>query len=1141
MDRPVPTPRPVASPFPPIHFTPANRWTRIDGQDYAVITEAESMEPFFMSLVSAADHWFFCASSGALTAGRRSPDSALFPYLTVDKILDNWNTTGPWTALVCEGVMWNPFRPSIALLTPARRRLLKSVTGDELRFEETHTTLGLRFSYRWRLSENFGFVRFAKLENVGDRPRGLKLVDGLDSLMPPGVNSRFHLHFSCLTDAYKLSELEAGGRLFIHRLAAGITDKPVPLENLLATTVWTAGLGEGPVFLSRPDAESFLRRLGTKPVDRVRGQRGAMFMAREMTLEAGKSAEWLMVADIGQSQADTSRLLQDLSDPAALEAALLEDLARGREKLVDLVAAADGIQRTGDRDSDLHHYHNVVCNIMRGGVPAEGYQVRRSSFIHYLTCNNTEVAKRQAAWLAELPDAIERADLLQLASATGDADLRRLSEEYLPFTLSRRHGDPSRPWNFFDIRLKDEAGSPILHYEGNWRDIFQNWEALAWSHPGFLPAFIRKFLNASTIDGYNPYRITSEGVDWEAPDEHDPWSSIGYWGDHQIVYLLKLLELQAEVDPGEITLQLDARTFVHAAVPYRLKGWEATLADPRHTVDFDLQAHRRAMQERDRLGGDGLLRRDADGRLCHATLLEKLLIPAAAKLSNLVPGGGIWLNTQRPEWNDANNALAGCGLSVVTAAHLHRYLAFLGRKVRAAGQARVSMSRPLADWISTLADLFEDPRWQAGDPRPGDRFELVSGVGRAGEAYRNQVAAESPGDPGQVETGEVIRFIDRALEALSRTLHANRRKDGLYESYNTLSVDREARTMDVGRLPLMLEGQVAMLNSGLLPTKEALRLLEALPTSALYCPRHRSYLLYPDRELPRFLETNRISRRQLEEVPILVKMIARSDERLVIADPLGGYRFHPSLENAYSLASCLETLGRDPALAADLDRDRDRIHRLYEDVFRHQSFTGRSGSMFGYEGLGCIYWHMVSKLMLAAQETALSAAEADEETRSRLVRAYYGIQAGLGFRKTAREYGAFPAEPYSHSTSFSGARQPGLTGQVKEGILCRLGELGVRFRSGRLTFRPRLLRSAEFDGDDADTHDRLFFTICRIPVHYHRRPDRDDALARVTQVDGTESSFEGAMLDAAMTREVVLQTGRVSAIDVEIPSCWLVT
>lgn len=124
--------------------------------------------------------------------------------------------------------------------------------------------------------------------------------------------------------------------------------------------------------------------------------------------------------------------------------------------------------------------------------------------------------------------------------ATEDADLIRLTAEYLPLKFSRRHGDPSRPWNRFSINLRDEnTGDKILDYEGNWRDIFQNWEALAYSYPEYIDGMIFKFLNASTFDGYNPYRVTKGGFDWEVIEPDDPWSYIGYWGDHQIIYLQK--------------------------------------------------------------------------------------------------------------------------------------------------------------------------------------------------------------------------------------------------------------------------------------------------------------------------------------------------------------------------------------------------------------------------------------------------------------------------------------------------------------------------------------------------------------------------------------------------------------------------
>ena len=58
-------------------------------------------------------------------------------------------------------------------------------------------------------------------------------------------------------------------------------------------------------------------------------------------------------------------------------------------------------------------------------------------------------------------------------------------------------------------------------------------------------------------------------------------------------------------------------------------------------------------------------------------LTAKLLQLVIAKAANLVPGGGVWMNTQRPEWNDANNALAGWGLSMVTTCYMERMLKFL--------------------------------------------------------------------------------------------------------------------------------------------------------------------------------------------------------------------------------------------------------------------------------------------------------------------------------------------------------------------------------------------------------------------------------------------------------------------------------
>lgn len=1128
-----------------IGFQPSNEWTTESGKDYVVINELESFEPFFLNIVGPGNQWLFCGSNGALSAGRQSSETALFPYYTVDKIMDNWNTTGPWTAIVCDEKLWNPFRPSIALLTPSQRRIMKSPLGDEVVFDELHKDLSLRFTYRWQFSNKYGFVRRAKLTNEGSESKTMRLVDGLDNFLPSGVDSRMQLQYSCLTDAYKVSELECGGSLLVHRLAAGITDEPTPLECLKATTVWAHGLGEGPTYMVRRDAEQLLRAQHPQAPETLRARRGAMFLAREITLAPGESRDWIMVAEIDQTQGDVSQLQQQVADPAKFRALVMADVEAGEEKLRQLVASSDGFQETADRDSALYHYQNTLSNILRGGVPENGYHFRREQFIHFLTLHNKSLVARHGAWLNELPATLNRKDLLALVLEKHDADLLRLTSEYLPLVLSRRHGDPSRPWNRFFIRVEDDEGKAVHHFEGNWRDIFQNWEALALSYPDFLGSFISKFLNASTVDGFNPYRISSEGVDWEAPDEDDPWASIGYWGDHQIVYLLKLLELARQIHPNKLAQSLDKRSYVFTDVPYRLKSWQKTLKDPRDTVEFSREQHDHLHERKAEIGADGFLLRDKAGEAIYVTLAEKLLIPASVKLANLVPGGGIWMNTQRPEWNDANNALAGCGLSVVTACYLYRYLSYLEALIGKHSRETLTLTPALTELIDHLSKHFSDPRWQQREElSAGDRFSLTRTAGLAAERHRQQVYQEGPGFPAAVPRQKILSFLTVARIALESTLRQNRREDGLWHSYNVLNMDPENETFTVDRLPVMLEGQVAILSANMLEPEEALAVLEALPNSDLRSQRHPTYLLYPDRQLPRFLEKNHLPSEQANKSNYLKAMVAAGDSRILVTDPDGSLRFHSDLSNGYALSALLDQLAQEPAPADLNSEERGQIEALYESVFHHRSFTGRSGSMFGYEGLGCVYWHMVSKLMLAAQEVTLQAADAgvSQDLLQRLTFCYYSVQSGLGFRQSARQYGAFPSEPYSHSPSHAGAQQPGLTGQVKEGILARFGELGVRFREGRLSFRPRLLRAAEFRKHPTSAElTPISFTLARVPIRYLPSADLEQAHALVKFQDGREIRFEEATLDEATTLGIIQETKSPTLIEVSIPSDWLVS
>jgi hypothetical protein len=1130
----------------------AGRQVILEGEDLFEIDHYDRMRPFFLSLVSSSDHWMFISSNGGLTAGRRNPDLALFPYYTDDKIHDSGEITGSKTILIVQARgrrrLWEPFSERHRGAYRIRRRLYKNAWGNKLIFEEGNEDLGLTFRYGWFNSDRFGFIRQAWLTQAGSTAAKVSLLDGIQNLMACGVGSQFQLDKSTLLDAYKRNELLSGSGLAVFRLSSIPIDRPEPAEALRATTVWAVGLGRCRRLLSSVQVDRFREGMRIREETDVRAERGAYFLQTEFSLRSGQTRTWLIGADVGRGPSEVAELDRLLRRPARLQSLVGADIARGTSELEEIVAGADGLQKTAQALGDVRHASNVLFNVMRGGFFARGYRIDPRDLRAFVRNANQQVAARHAAFLRRLKPGSSYARVVALAGAHGDPQLERLCREYLPLTFSRRHGDPSRPWNRFSIAPRNADGTRVLGYEGNWRDIFQNWEALALSFPGYVSGMICRFVSASTADGYNPYRITHAGIDWEVPDPSDPWAHIGYWGDHQLIYGLKLLEILHRHEPGTLQTFLTRDLFAYANVPYRIKPYAHLLADPKETVDFALDVETLVRRRVQSTGADGKLVWDEQGKVRLANLTEKLLVSILAKLSNFIPEAGIWMNTQRPEWNDANNALVGNGVSVVTLCYLRRYLAFCLSILEPLRQTSVHLSVEVGRWLDEIGrDLERHRPLLAGRISDRDRKRVLDGLGRAGSRYRQRIYAHGfSGRRRPFRVARLVGFLQTALDWADHAISANRRPDGLYHAYNLVRLER-SDAIRIRRLYEMLEGQVAILSSGRLSAAESVEVLAALKLSAMYRADQRSYLLYPNRELPRFVDRNNIPPRDLARSRLLRELLARGDRSLVERDVLGHCHFNGYLTNAHDVRRTLEQLAGS-GMAGLVRRDSAFVLDLFERLFDHQSFTGRSGTFFAYEGLGSIYWHMVSKLLLAVQETFLRAVDtgAPRGLLRQLARCYHDIRAGIGDRKTPAEYGAFPADPYSHTPAHAGARQPGLTGQVKEDILCRFGELGVVVREGRISFCPQLVRPSEFLQQAGDFHfsdvtgarrrlrlmpGSLAFTYCQVPIVYHRA--RENRM-EVVRADGTSERALEPCLDVLSSRSIFERDGRVRRITVSL-------
>ena len=235
----------------------------INGEAFYKITNFNKMRPFFMSIVSNSDHWMFISSTGGLSAGRKNSNYALFPYYTDDKITESSEHTGSKSIFIVrkgeKNFLWEPLSNRQDGVYEVSRNLYKNAYGNKVIFEEVNHDLQVSFSYEWNSSDDYGFIRQSTLKNLANTAVDIRLLDGIQNILPHGVEVALQNSTSNLVDAYKKCELETDSGLGIYSLSAIIVDKAEPSEALKANVVWSLGLNDSKKLISSTQVNDFRR------------------------------------------------------------------------------------------------------------------------------------------------------------------------------------------------------------------------------------------------------------------------------------------------------------------------------------------------------------------------------------------------------------------------------------------------------------------------------------------------------------------------------------------------------------------------------------------------------------------------------------------------------------------------------------------------------------------------------------------------------------------------------------------------------------------------------------------------------------------------------------------------------------------
>jgi hypothetical protein len=821
--------------------------------------------------------WVFYVNRGQCICsfGTKDKDHAILEFFPANKAWQFVSSHGFRTFIKIkssnsESIYYEPFHNGY---TNLKYRIINSmrIGSAQLILEEENRTLGIKTQVKYFNIPNdtyAGLTRIVNIENTGNKPKSLELIDGLPQIVPFGTSNFFLKKLGRTIEAWmKIDNL--GNSVPFYKLEVDPSDRPevVHIEagnfylgfhfkgknsELLKPIVDPQAVFGAITDFSYP-AEFLAKPKFLYPAEQLTKSKTPSALLL-INLELKPSQQKTFYTVIGQAR--NAKILNS-SVKKITKLGYIEDKMHQNSELIEKLKN-DILTKSSCAEFNLYAGQTYLDNIMRGGYP--------------------EVFPHPSSKLSE-----------------GGSE----STKTVFYLYSRKHGDLERDYNKFQLQP-----TYLSQGNGNYRDTNQNRRNDLWFNPEIRDENIIFFMNLIQADGFNPLVIKPEsflvrdnldlgklletiakktdldtlGLFLKKPftpgeliffieenkivlnTSYDNFLGLilpcalkiqeaehqeGFWTDHW-TYNLDLIDSYLALYPektNELFFTRKVFSFFDNAEIVRPRSEKYVLynGQARQLHSLALDSKKKEMLRKRRINPHCLRTLHGDGQIHYTTLVAKLLCLAANKLASLDAFGvGIEMEANKPNWFDSLNGLPALfGSSACETFELKRLLKKIKQALENSPIKEIELPEEVAKFIEQLCAIFSE-----------DAFSYWDKSNTLKENYRHNIRLGFSGILTNVPAARLISFLNTALEKVDCGLNkAFNKTQGVYNSYFINEVTEydlvrdhyiKPKKFTQRPAPLFLEGQMHALRL----TEERQQILalhKATKHSALFDKKLKMY------------------------------------------------------------------------------------------------------------------------------------------------------------------------------------------------------------------------------------------------------------------------------------------------------------